>query len=199
MPQYRAGNKLPYDWQLACLTTFPNMRANKKTTRDNYRGKWMVAGLACAAVSSLGFNAFQAVGLRDIREQISHVSNQVRQFQGGLAKVDQDYLNHLGVLKEEVEQVRAQAQTSVIGVKVAAQSALRKNSNRLAKLAKAMDQEREKLTADLWLAGCLAARSDVPRNLPGTLRVNDGKDPITTDGALVMLRLRRPCDARRAR
>lgn len=63
----------------------------------------------------------------------------------------------------------------------------------------AVDQEREKLTADLWLAGCIAARSDVPRNLPGTLRVNNGKDPITTDGALVMLRLRRSCDASRER
>ena len=67
------------------------------------------------------------------------------------------------------------------------------------KVDPALDQEREKLTADLWLAGCIAARSDVPRNLPGTLRVNDGKDPITTDGALVMLRLRRACETGRAR
>lgn len=63
----------------------------------------------------------------------------------------------------------------------------------------AVDHERDKLADDLWAADCIEARSDVPRTLPGNLRVNDGRDPIVTDGMLVMLQLRATCGRGTAR
>ena len=63
----------------------------------------------------------------------------------------------------------------------------------------AVDHERDKLTDDLWAAGCIDARSDVRRTLPTNLFVNDGHDPIVTDGTLIVLRLREPCVSGRSR
>ena len=57
----------------------------------------------------------------------------------------------------------------------------------------AIDGERDKVANDLWAADCVAQRSDVARVLPMNLRVNDGRDPVTTDGTLVLLRLRASC------
>ncbi len=57
----------------------------------------------------------------------------------------------------------------------------------------AIDAERDKVANDLWAADCIAQRSEVPRQLPMDLRVNDGRDPITSDGDLILLRLRAQC------
>ena len=57
----------------------------------------------------------------------------------------------------------------------------------------AIDAERDKVANDLWAADCIAQRSDVPRRLPMDLRVNDGRDLVTTDGDVTLLRLRASC------
>lgn len=63
----------------------------------------------------------------------------------------------------------------------------------------AIDAERDKVANDLWAAECIAQRSEVPRQLPMDLRVNDGRDPITSDGDLILLRLRAQCRSDAAR
>ncbi len=57
----------------------------------------------------------------------------------------------------------------------------------------AIDAERDKVANDLWAANCVTRRSDVWRALPPDLRVNDGRDLVTTDGELIVLRLSATC------
>ena len=57
----------------------------------------------------------------------------------------------------------------------------------------AIDAERDKIVNDLWTAGCLAGMSYVPRRTPDGVTVNDGRDAVTTDGFIALLRLRSAC------
>ena len=59
----------------------------------------------------------------------------------------------------------------------------------------AIDAERDKVANDLWAADCVSQRSDVARTLPTGLRVNVGRDSVTTDGTLIIMRLRTTCYA----
>ena len=52
-----------------------------------------------------------------------------------------------------------------------------------------LDDARDKLANDLWAATCIVRRSVMSRTLPAGLRVNDGRDTVRTDGALVVLQL----------
>jgi hypothetical protein len=62
-----------------------------------------------------------------------------------------------------------------------------------------LDDERDKVADDLWAADCIAKRSDVARTLPSDLRVNDQRDHVTTDGRVIVLRLRTTCATTAAR
>jgi hypothetical protein len=57
----------------------------------------------------------------------------------------------------------------------------------------AIDGERAKVVNDLWAFDCIAQQSGVSRSPPSALRVNDGRDPVSTDGELLVLRLRAAC------
>lgn len=63
----------------------------------------------------------------------------------------------------------------------------------------AIDAEREKVIDDLWFAGCLDGVSRLPRVLPGSLTVNDGRDLVVSDGQLAVIRLRQGCTTKTIR
>jgi hypothetical protein len=147
------------------MQTGSNMDSNEGFTLLDHRGKRMISGLACAVLLSLGFNGYQMIGLRDIQTQIGRVNNQVGRFPENLASVDQDYLNNLGGVKEEVEEIGAQAQMSAIGVSVAAQSEVRKNAEKVVKLVKAGEKRKRKMTEEIRKAKETARRTSA--NLSG--------------------------------
>ena len=115
----------------------------------NSKNKWVFPVLAGAVALSLGFNGYQAFNLQELRQQVGGVHKQVGEFREGLARVDQEYANNIGAVKEEVNHVRTEAKNTAMSVGQAAQTAVKKNAAMVAKLAKAEEENNLKVTAEL--------------------------------------------------
>ena len=118
-------------------------------TEKSSPSKWVLPVLAGAVALSLGFNGYQALNLQDLRQQVGGVHKQVGEFREGLARVDQDYSNNIGAVKEEVNHVRTEAKNSAMSVGQAAQSAVRKNAEMVSKLAKSEEENNRKVSEEL--------------------------------------------------
>lgn len=57
----------------------------------------------------------------------------------------------------------------------------------------AIDGERDKVANDLWYAGCVAGLSRIPRTLPDSLTLNDGRDRVDSDQRMAVIRLNDNC------
>ncbi len=118
-------------------------------TEKKSQNKWIFPVLAGAVALSLGINGYQAINLQELRQQVGGVHKQVGEFREGLARVDQDYSNNIGAVKQEVETVRTEAKHTAMSVGQAAQSAVRKNAEIVSKLAKASEENNKKVAEEL--------------------------------------------------
>ena len=127
-----------------------NMVNNTNTEQKNpQHNKWIFPVLAGAVALSLGFNGYQAMNLQDLRQQVGGVHKQVGEFREGLARVDQEYANNIGAVKEEVNHVRTEATNTAKNVGQAAQYAVRKNAEMVSKLAKVEEENNRKVAEEL--------------------------------------------------
>ena len=122
---------------------------NNTNTENKSQNKWIFPVLAGAVALSLGFNGYQALNIQDLRQQVGGVHKQVGEFREGLARVDQDYSNNIGAVKEEVANVRKEAKSTAMNVGYAAQSAVKKNAAIVSNLAKTEEENNRKLNAEL--------------------------------------------------
>jgi archaellum component FlaC len=111
--------------------------------------KWILPVLAGAVALSLGINGYQAVNLQELRQQVGGVHKQVGEFREGLARVDQDFSNNIGAVKQEVNQARTEAKESAMSVGKAAQYAVRKNADVVSKLSKREEENSRKVSEEL--------------------------------------------------
>jgi methyl-accepting chemotaxis protein len=118
-------------------------------TDRNSKNKWIFPVLAGAVALSLGFNGYQAFNLQELRQQVSGVHKQVGEFREGLARVDQEYANNIGAVREEVGHVRAEAKNNAVNVSQTALSAVKKNADMVARLAKKEEANNIQMAAEI--------------------------------------------------
>ena len=128
-----------------------NISNNTDNNGTKPKNNWIFPVLAGAIALSLGFNGYQAFNLQELRQQVSGVHKQVGEVREGLARVDQEYSNNLGAVKEEVNHARTEAKNSAMSVGQAAQSAVRKNAAMVAKYARTAEENNRKVADELSL------------------------------------------------